>query len=52
MCDTVVATPETTADGVTLFGKNSDREPNEAQHVVRKMLPTCSGGMSDYIAAH
>lgn len=35
MCDTVVATPEVTADGVTLFGKNSDREPNEAQHVVR-----------------
>jgi secernin len=34
MCDTVVATPEVTADGVTLFGKNSDREPNEAQYVV------------------
>jgi secernin len=35
MCDTVVATPEATADGITVFGKNSDREPNEAQHVVR-----------------
>jgi secernin len=35
MCDTVVATSEATADGVTLFGKNSDREPNEAQHVLR-----------------
>ena len=33
MCDTVVATAEATADGVTLFGKNSDREPNEAQSV-------------------
>ncbi|MCC7130745.1 MAG: C69 family dipeptidase [Anaerolineae bacterium] len=30
MCDTVVITPEATADGVMLFGKNSDREPNEA----------------------
>ena len=30
MCDTVVATAEATADGVTIFGKNSDREPNEA----------------------
>jgi secernin len=35
MCDTVVATSEATADGATLFGKNSDREPNEAQHVLR-----------------
>jgi secernin len=35
MCDTVVATAEVTADGVTLFGKNSDREPNEAQHMLR-----------------
>jgi len=34
MCDTIVATPEATADGVTLFGKNSDRDPNEAQGVV------------------
>lgn len=35
MCDTVVALGNVTADGVALFGKNSDREPNEAQHVVR-----------------
>ncbi|MBI3738822.1 MAG: C69 family dipeptidase, partial [Chloroflexi bacterium] len=34
MCDTLVATPETTKDGVMIFGKNSDREPNEAHHVV------------------
>jgi secernin len=33
MCDTFVATSESTADGVTLFGKNSDREPNEAHHL-------------------
>lgn len=30
MCDTVVATGEATPDGLVLFGKNSDREPNEA----------------------
>ena len=33
-CDTVVATGDVTADGVTLFAKNSDREPNEAQQVL------------------
>lgn len=31
MCDTFVALPSFTADGSVLFGKNSDREPNEAQ---------------------
>ena len=31
MCDTFIAMPSTTADGSILFGKNSDREPNEAQ---------------------
>jgi secernin len=35
MCDTVVALGNVTADGVTLLGKNSDREPNEAQHLLR-----------------
>lgn len=35
MCDTVVATGEVTSDGVTVFGKNSDREPNEAHHLLR-----------------
>ena len=33
MCDTIVATKSATADGVMLFGKNSDREPNEAQNL-------------------
>ena len=32
-CDTLVATGAATADGVALFAKNSDREPNEAQAV-------------------
>ena len=31
MCDTFVARGAATADGATIFGKNSDREPNEAQ---------------------
>ncbi len=34
-CDTIVATGRVTKDGVTLFGKNSDREPNEAQYIQR-----------------
>lgn len=37
MCDTMVATPEVTGDGKMLFGKNSDREPNEAHHLI--MIP-------------
>lgn len=35
MCDTMVVTREMAADGVTVFGKNSDREPNEAQWIVQ-----------------
>ena len=31
MCDTFVAMPNMTKDGSVIFGKNSDREPNEAQ---------------------
>jgi len=31
MCDTFVVLPAETADGSIIFGKNSDREPNEAQ---------------------
>ena len=34
MCDTFVAPGNTTADGSIIFGKNSDREANEAQVVV------------------
>lgn len=35
MCDTVVALGNVTTDGVTIFGKNSDRDPNEAHHLLR-----------------
>lgn len=31
MCDTFVALPSVTVDGSVIFGKNSNREPNEAQ---------------------
>jgi secernin len=31
MCDTILAPPGTTASGAMLFGKNSDRQRNEAQ---------------------
>ena len=36
MCDTMVATGTVTADGRTLFAKNSDREPNEA-HLLQQI---------------
>lgn len=35
MCDTVVALGEATLDGSVILAKNSDREPNEAQLVMR-----------------
>lgn len=35
MCDTMVALAPLTRDGLTLFAKNSDREPNEAQYLTR-----------------
>ena len=34
MCDTFVAISSHTRDGAVIFGKNSDREANEAQEVV------------------
>lgn len=33
MCDTIVALPNVTKEKVVLFGKNSDREPDEAQNL-------------------
>ena len=34
MCDTVVATGAATKDGITILGKNSDREPNEGHQLL------------------
>jgi len=35
MCDTFVYVPPKKESANIIFGKNSDREPNEAQHIVR-----------------
>jgi len=42
MCDILVATPEATKEGITLFAKNSDREPNEAQ--ILEFIPRTKHG--------
>ena len=42
MCDTFVAMKDSTADGSVIFGKNSDREPNEAQSL--EYHPTAEHG--------
>jgi len=34
MCDTIVAVGSASEEGFTLFGKNSDREPDEAQNIL------------------
>ena len=34
MCDTLVALGNATLDGSVIFAKNSDREPNEAHHIL------------------
>ncbi len=34
MCDTIVALPPATATGTVLFGKNSDRDPDEPAEIV------------------
>ncbi|MCB9638752.1 MAG: C69 family dipeptidase [Myxococcales bacterium] len=40
MCDTILAMPDVTVDGAIWLGKNSDREPSEAQFV--EMIPSKS----------
>jgi dipeptidase len=42
----MVATREMTADSVTVFGKNSDREPNEAQYLDYLPAADCPPGSS------
>jgi secernin len=44
MCDTFVVLSDATKDGSVLFGKNSDREPNEAQCVVTLPYANYSAG--------
>ncbi len=45
MCDTTVALGSVMEDGVTLFGKNSDRHPNEAHHLLR--IPPAPEGLAE-----
>ncbi len=48
MCDTFLALASATADGSIIFGKNSDREPNEAQ--VLEYHPAAGFGESEQVA--
>jgi dipeptidase len=48
MCDTFAAAPEYTGSGLSIFGKNSDREPDEAQLVVS--IPRRSSGSGESLA--
>ena len=47
MCDTLIATPAVTADQVMLFGKNSDRQRNEAQVV--EILPGADHAADEHV---
>lgn len=47
MCDTFVALGNATRDGSVIFGKNSDREPNEAQALV--LIPHAMHAPSDHV---
>jgi dipeptidase len=48
MCDTLVVLPEATADGSVLFAKNSDREPNEAHHLL--LIPAADHPIGEQVA--
>src|SRR5512139_3333460 len=43
-CDTLVALGAVTRDGVTVFGKNSDRPPDECQRIVQVPRATHAPG--------
>jgi secernin len=44
MCDTLIATKLATSNGIAVFGKNSDRPPNEGQSMVYFPAATHSAG--------
>lgn len=44
MCDTLIATRPATTTGIAVFGKNSDRPPNEGQHLAYFPAATNTAG--------
>lgn len=44
MCDTLIATRPATTTGIAVFGKNSDRPPNEGQHLAYYPAATNTAG--------
>ena len=46
MCDTLIATKLATTNNIAVFGKNSDRPPNEAQHIAYFPAATHAAGSS------
>ena len=44
MCDTLIATKLATTNNIAIFGKNSDRPPNEGQHIAYFPAQTYSAG--------
>lgn len=46
MCDTLIATKLATSNGIAVFGKNSDRPPNEGQSMVYFPAATHKAGSS------
>jgi secernin len=47
MCDTLIATKLATSDGIAVFGKNSDRPPNEGQHIA--YFPASKHGVNNRV---
>jgi len=45
MCDTLIALGKATLNGTVIFGKNSDRPPNESQPLVYRPRLSREGGM-------
>ncbi len=46
MCDTLIATKLATTNNIAVFGKNSDRPPNEGQHIAYFPAATHAAGSS------
>ena len=51
-CDTLVALARASADGVTLFAKNSDRPPRECQRIVQLPAPSAPAPARGALPVH